>query len=431
MAASMDKRSALASADRRMFLAAYGDIVVLHRILALRHSSLNPLFLHRNLSYMRSPPSTLPPPLSIRLRPKRKPPSLFDWQSIPARRDAAATAAAAGPDATGVSSISTPHGVALASAPPPAADSASTCAKRKNSESSCTIQYHFLYAPCNVLSQTQSVCGTVCVWCDLRCPGLLALVAHLSSSHPRVDYKVVPGQGVHHVFVTPSNDWIVPWPTSVPGPTNGKIFRHALAQLRVFNFVNYRPDWAHRVAHLLIDPAVVASRRAAQVSQPFSSQPRQRVRAEAAAADTGPAARLYVHSDTFVPRRCDDHDTDDECDLTWLHRTDEALLADIGDLNDGERTVMQHWNTFMRAARQPLADADVPRLCRAFIEAHQSIIWAGRLRNNLVVHLCTLCEHQLLTPADLLALVALCDTHAPPISTTRSLYTFRLQGTML
>ena len=78
-------------------------------------------------------------------------------------------------------------------------------------------------------------------------------------------------------------------------------------------------------------------------------------------------------------------------------------MAEFRDVNPGEKAFMQLWNAHVRrpAFRVRSERADLVAACLAFVRAAGPALHRLRLRNNFVLHLTTLADFGLLSPAAL------------------------------
>ena len=117
-----------------------------------------------------------------------------------------------------------------------------------------------------------------------------------------------------------------------------------------------------------------------------------------------PARRQRFSSRSNLPVSPDDeHDSDTEVDMTWLHQMHAASLDDFIDLSAPEKTLMTLWSAYL-LDNPVLADAHMEPVCRAFITEYSDAL--RPLRNNFMLHIATLRDYAILTVAQAAALIA-------------------------
>eukprot|EP00047_Mylnosiga_fluctuans_P017055 m.58422 g.58422 ORF g.58422 m.58422 type:complete len:406 (-) comp6900_c0_seq3:92-1309(-) len=365
--------------DLTHFMAVYGgewvvaaltaEMMVLYHMFVMGRRTRGRVCLHRNMRYLHLSDQRSS-------HTKRVPESPFNWDSFIAH-------AGAGP---------------LSSAlelPPAAGNSGSS---GSSTASDGTVLYHFHYASQNSLRKTQAATSFRCVWCSVPCCDTLALLLHLNHSHPRAKYTLKAGECAQiDVF---ANDQLDKDKGVLVSDSSPATREFQVAKAREFHYWHPRPhDWFATLKEKLSSGGSVDVTRLLVVR-----------RAE--------KKRVFYSSKTFQPLVSidSDHDTDDDCDLEWLHSDSNRLIDEFTDLNNGEKAIMKLWNMFL-ARDWPsdcLTDRGMPAVCRAFILRRAPDIARARLRNNLALHLANMRDFGLLSEAALLDLLALYERVCAP-----------------
>lgn len=99
----------------------------------------------------------------------------------------------------------------------------------------------------------------------------------------------------------------------------------------------------------------------------------------------------------------DDSADDDEYKLLYQH-IHRMELNQYRFLNDGEKQLINLWNTFIED-EECLALKHMQITCHRFIDAHIRDVFQKQLYRNLLLHFCVLCDHGLLKSSGMMSLV--------------------------
>jgi len=118
----------------------------------------------------------------------------------------------------------------------------------------------------------------------------------------------------------------------------------------------------------------------------------------------------YYHSQTYLPIQPEEAhlDSDDDIDTSWILAQREKLVEEFEDVTSKEKEFMTYWNRYMHY--HPIfADFYMPRACQRFVVMYRKELLEAQLRNELLMHLFTLYDFNLVTPTDVLKTVGLFD----------------------
>lgn len=105
----------------------------------------------------------------------------------------------------------------------------------------------------------------------------------------------------------------------------------------------------------------------------------------------------HIHSNQPYSTEDIDEDSSDEMEIAKVfQRVRQTELNDFIDVNDGEKQMMNLWNMFLNN-QKCLGCKQMPVICRLFIDAHFRDVIEKKLYRNFLLHLCTLCDVDIIT----------------------------------
>lgn len=120
--------------------------------------------------------------------------------------------------------------------------------------------------------------------------------------------------------------------------------------------------------------------------------------------------RTFYHMQTLQPfsvkvnDELEDSDDDyEEIDQIRLQKSIHDRLLEV--TNEGERKLMNLWNTFIGKYKIMFGDGHIRMLCRLFIDCHVRDIVRQKIYRNFVLHLTSLYDFELLSASDVMELV--------------------------
>ncbi|KAF4522553.1 hypothetical protein B566_EDAN012844 [Ephemera danica] len=117
--------------------------------------------------------------------------------------------------------------------------------------------------------------------------------------------------------------------------------------------------------------------------------------------------RVYFHFGTWLPY-ISPKEMETESDnegLDWHPENSRREMNDFTDVNEGEKVVMNEWNTFVSVKFKILAVNQVVPACRMFIQQCGPSLLKQKLYRNVVLHFVCLHDFGILSATDLYPLI--------------------------
>lgn len=161
---------------------------------------------------------------------------------------------------------------------------------------------------------------------------------------------------------------------------------------------------------------VAQTARKRAIASSVESQPkRRRIEINRIPIEPTPIQYTSIHKRYFfhtlsnrpflIRDRGESDDSSDEMDYVRLHQKIHASeINDIVDLNEGEKEMMNLWNTFLDGYKS-FGIKHLTLICREFIDVHVAVILQSKLYRNFVLHLCTMYDNDIIGASDFLVLV--------------------------
>uniref|UniRef100_H3D135 SUZ12 polycomb repressive complex 2 subunit a n=1 Tax=Tetraodon nigroviridis TaxID=99883 RepID=H3D135_TETNG len=242
------------------------------------------------------------------------------------------------------------------------------------------IFYQFQYNN-NTRQQTEARDDLHCPWCTLNCRKLYSLLKHLKLSHSRFNFNYVPHPKGAKIEVSINE--------SYDGSYAGN--PQDVHSQPGFAFSRNGPVKRTAVTHVL---ACRPRRTKASLSEFLESEDGEREQQRTYISGHN---RLYFHSDSCVPLRPQEMDVDseDERDPAWLKEKTSKQIEEFTDVNEGEKEIMKLWNLHVMK-RGFIADNQMNEACLLFAEHHGAHIVQNNLCRNLLLHLISMHDFNLI-----------------------------------
>uniref|UniRef100_A0A3Q3XPB3 Uncharacterized protein n=1 Tax=Mola mola TaxID=94237 RepID=A0A3Q3XPB3_MOLML len=243
------------------------------------------------------------------------------------------------------------------------------------------IFYQFQYNN-NTRQQTEARDDLHCPWCTLNCRKLYSLLKHLKLSHSRFIFNYVPHPKGAKIEVSINE--------SYDGSYAGN--PQDVHSQPGFAFSRNGPVKRTAVTHIL---TCRPKRMKASLSEFLESEEGD---GEQQRTYISGHNRLYFHSDSCMPLRPQEMDVDseDERDPDWLKEKTAKQIEDFTDVNEGEKEIMKMWNLHVMK-HGFIADNQMNEACLLFAEQHGARIVQHNLCRNLLLHLISMHDFNLVS----------------------------------
>lgn len=125
--------------------------------------------------------------------------------------------------------------------------------------------------------------------------------------------------------------------------------------------------------------------------------------------------RIFYHMQNLQSYLIDEHeqpDSSDENDYKLLEQSiHQENINRRRDLNDGEKEMMNLWNSFIECQNEVFGIKKQKTICKIFIDRHINDILQKKLYKNCLLHFCTLYDKSELTSNDFMSLVQQMQNH--------------------
>ncbi|MEQ2278868.1 Polycomb protein suz12 [Ameca splendens] len=244
------------------------------------------------------------------------------------------------------------------------------------------IFYQFQYNN-NTRQQTEARDDLHCPWCTLNCRKLYSLLKHLKLSHSRFIFNYVPHPKGAKIEVS-INDC---YDGSYAGNPQD------IHNQPGFAFSRNGPVKRTVVTHVLVCRPKRTKPSLSEFLELEDSDREQHQRTYISGHN-----RLYFHSDSCMPMRAQEMevDSEDERDPDWLKEKTVKQIEEFTDVNEGEKEIMKLWNLHVMK-HGFIADNQMNEACLLFTEHNAAVILERNLCRNLLLHLISMHDFNLIT----------------------------------
>ncbi|PIK50278.1 putative polycomb protein suz12-A [Apostichopus japonicus] len=257
-----------------------------------------------------------------------------------------------------------------------------TTPTKDNPEVPKRVYYQFLYNN-NLRQQTEARDNLRCPWCSVNCMELYGLLKHLTLSHSRFNFTLVPHIKGARIDVTINEHY--------DGSYAGN--PHNLTSYTGYAFRRNGPCRRTPVTQIIVARPQRSSHDLSEFQEGEHKDyltPRPIVSGH---------NRVYYHTHTLQPIRPQemDEDSEAETDPEWMQERTKMMIDEFTDVNEGEKEVMKMWN--MHCMKQNyIADSQIPTCCMKFVAEKGREILSRGLYHNFLLHLVNLYDFSLLHP---------------------------------
>lgn len=253
------------------------------------------------------------------------------------------------------------------------------------------IQYTFVWGPKNEHQSTSLQPASVCPWCNLNCSQFYSMMKHLCVCHSRLNFVYKPKESLTHFVVE------VTLNVNYDGSYEGNAW-HLLAQPdKVFEGPQYCSSFTEFLVWRKVPQPPPSLSEFLAPSAPALPRCPNKIGHN----------RLYFHFGTWLPYVSPKEmvtESDNE-GLDWHPEFSRQEMNDFTDVNDGEKAVMNEWNTFVSVNFKILAVNQVVPACQMFIQQCCPRLLNQRLYRNVLLHFVCLHDFGVLSATDLYHLV--------------------------
>jgi polycomb protein SUZ12 len=259
---------------------------------------------------------------------------------------------------------------------------------QENGSEKVQLVYQFIYNN-NSRQQTEPCQDLHCPWCSLNCNSLYSLLKHLKLCHARFNFNYVPlAKGSARIDVSINEIYDGSYTGSPHDLLLGaKSFSRTgpVQRTSVTNILVCRP---RRGIKPSLSEFIELDEAEYEIQRPYI---------------TG-HNRLYHHTETCLPVHPKelDIDSEGESDPLWLQQKTKQMIDEFTDVNEGEKELMKLWNLHVMKYGY-VGDCQIPICISMFLECHGIELLQKNLYRNFVLHMCSLFDFGLISPAQMFA----------------------------